>query len=181
MEESMSTYRASYLSVAVVLLAASSLPAQAQDEAPLRMIYAVWKDTEGAGYAMDHMSKTARDQVEAFAVLTKDKAGKVEVKQRYNQAGGSVRALQASQVVDTAIARLTAPPTSAADSASGYAPEAPARRLSEADLKKVVGMFGPGQSALILMSPKPAISQIERSLGVGGMSNAEIVELEIKE
>jgi hypothetical protein len=53
--------------------------------------------------------------------------------------------------------------------------------LSEADLKKVVGMFGPGQSALILLSPKPAISQIERSLGVGGMSNAEIVELEIKE
>ena len=173
----MSTYRASYLSVAAVLLVASPLPAQAQDEAPLRMIYAVWKDTEGAGYAMDHMSKTARDQVEAFAVLTKDKAGKVEVKQRYNQAGGSVRALQASQVVDTAIARLTAPPTSAADSASG---NAPARYLSEADLKKVVGMFGPGQSALILLSPKPAISQLERSLGVGGMSNAEIVELEVK-
>ena len=96
-------------------------------------------------------------------------------------AGGSVTALQASQIVDTAIARLSAPPPSAADSASGYAPAAQARRLSEEDLKKIVGMFGPGESALILMSPKPAISEIQRSLGVGAQSNAEIVALEVKQ
>ena len=145
------------------------------------MIYAVWKDTTGAGSTMKSMSKGAKDLIEAYAVLIKDKDGKVEVKQRHNKAGGSVTALQASQIVDTAIARLSAPPPSAADSASGYAPAAQARRLSEEDLKKIVGMFGPGESALILMSPKPAISEIQRSLGVGAQSNAEIVALEVKQ
>jgi hypothetical protein len=88
--------------------------------------------------------------------------------------------LQASQVVDTAIARLSAPPPNAADPASGYAPSAKAGRLSEEDLNKVVGMFGPGESALLLLSPKPAVSEIQRSLGVGTQSKAEIVELEVK-
>jgi hypothetical protein len=180
MEESMSTYRAWCVSLAAFLLVAGRLPAQAQDEAPLRMIYAVWSDTTGAGYAMQNMSKSARDLVEASAVLIKDKDGRIEVRQRQNKAGGSVRALQASQVVDTAIARLSAPPPSAADSVSGYAPDVP-RRLSEKDLNKIMGMLGPGESALILMSPKPAVSEIQRSLGVGTQSDAEIVELEIKE
>ena len=121
----------------------------------------------------------ARGQA-AGAVLIKDQAGQVEVKDRFNQAGGSATALQASQIVDTAVARLKAG-SGAADSASGYAPDAPARRLSEEDLKKVVGMFGPGQSALILLSPKPAIAELQRSLGTGAQSNAEIVELEIKQ
>ena len=48
-------------------------------------------------------------------------------------------------------------------------------------MKKVVGMFGPGESALLLISPKPAVSQIQRSLGVGAQSNAEIVSLEVKQ
>lgn len=125
------------------------------------------------------MSKAAWDQVAAGAVLIKDKAGQVQVKERYNQAGGSATALQASQIVDTAIARLSAG-SSGADSAKGYAPNAQARRLSEDDFKKVVGMFGPGQSAMILLSPKPAVAQLQRSLGAGAQSNAEIVELEIK-
>ncbi|MEZ0334962.1 MAG: hypothetical protein ACAI18_13210, partial [Gemmatimonadales bacterium] len=55
------------------------------------------------------------------------------------------------------------------------------RRLSEKDYNKLMSMFGPGESALILLSPKPAISEIERALGTGARSNAEIVELEIKE
>jgi hypothetical protein len=175
----MSTYRAWYVSLAAFLLVATQVPAEAQDEAPLRMIYAVWSDTTGAGYAMQQMSKSARDLVEASAILIKDKDGRIEVRQRQNKAGGSVRALQASQVVDTAIARLSAPPPSAAG-ASGYAPEVP-RRLSEKDLNKIMGMLGPGESALILMSPKPAVSEIQRSLGVGTQSDAEIVELEIEE
>jgi hypothetical protein len=177
----MSTYRAWYLSLAAFLLVASPLPAQDQAEPQLNMIYAVWKDTTGAGHTMKHMSKGAKDLIEAYAVVIKDTAGKVEVRQRHNKAGASVAALQASQLVDTAIARLSAPAPSAADSASGYAPNGRASRLSEEDLKKVVGMFGPGESALILMSPKPAISEIERSLGMGGQSNAEIVVLEVKQ
>ena len=78
----MSTYRAWYLSLAAFLLVAGRLPAQAQDEAPLKMIYAVWSDTAGAGSALKNMSKSARDQVEASAVLVKDKNGHVEVKQQ---------------------------------------------------------------------------------------------------
>jgi hypothetical protein len=83
-------------------------------------------------------------------------------------------------VVDTAIARLSTPPPSAADSVSGYAPNAP-RRLSEEDLNKLMGMFGPGESVLILLSPKPGVSVMQRSLGVGAQSDADIVELEVKE
>jgi len=41
----------------------------------------------------------------------------------------------------------------------------------------VVGLFGPGEAALILLSPKPAISDIQRSLWAAGQSNAKIVEL----
>ena len=177
----MSTYRAWYLSLTAVLMVPGPLVAQAQEEAPLRMIYAVWSDTTGAGYAMQNMSKSARDLVEASVVLVKAKDGRVEVKQRQNKAGGSVRALQASQIVDTAVARLSAAPPGAADSTSGYAPSAHTSRLSEEDLTKLKGMFGPGESALILLSPKPAVSEIQRSLGVGTQSDAEIVELEVQE
>ncbi len=175
----MSTYRAWYLSLAAFLLVAGRLPAQAQDEAPLKMIYAVYSDTASAGSAMKNMSKSARDLIEASAVLVKDKNGHVEVKQRQNKAGGSDRSMQASQVVDTAIARLSAPPPSAADSSSAYA-SAP-RRFSEKDYNKIMSMFGPGESALLLMSPKPAIAELERALGVGQHTNAEIVEFDIKE
>ena len=175
----MSTYRAWYVSLAAFLLVAGRLPAQAKDEAPLRLIYAVFSDTASAGSALKNMSKSAKDLIEASAVLVKDKNGHVEVKQRQNKAGGSDRAMQASQVVDTAIARLSAPPPSAADSSSAYG-SAP-RRLSEKDYNKLMSMFGPGESALILMSPKPAISEIERALGVGQHTNAEIVEFDIKE
>ena len=45
----------------------------------------IQKDTTGAGYAMKHMSKSAWDQVEAYAVLVKDKAGNVAVKHRHNE------------------------------------------------------------------------------------------------
>ena len=117
----MSTYRAWYVSLAAFLLVPGPLPAQAQDEAPLKMIYAVFNDTARAASAVKNMTKGAKDLVQASAVLVKDSNGQVEVKQRHNKAGGSDKALQASQVVDTAIARLSAPLPTAADSASAYA------------------------------------------------------------
>lgn len=175
----MGAYAPGIWSLAAFLVASSPLLAQEKAETPLRMIYAVWKDTAGAGYAMKHMSKGAYDKVAAYAVLIKDEHGAVEVKTRHNQAGGSPTAMQASQVIDTAIARLSALPPSAADSAAGYAPSAPSR-LSEEDLNKAKAMFGPKQSALLLLSPKPAVSEIQRSLGAGHQSNAQIVELEVK-
>ena len=173
-------YARGILSLAAFLLVAGELPAQDQAQPPLRMIFGVWQDTSGAGYASKHMSKTTWDQVAAGAVLVKDKAGHVQVSQRYNEAGGSVTALQASEIVDTAIARLSAAPSNP-DSVSGYVASVPARRLSEEDLKKVVTMFGPGQSALILLSPKPAIPELQRALGAGAQSNAKIVEVEIQQ
>jgi len=177
----MGTYARGVWSVAAFLLVAGPLAAQDTAEPPpLRMIYAVWKNADGAGHAMSKMSKTAKDQVEAYAVLVKNDAGHVEIKQRHNQAGGSARALQASQVIDTAIARLSAPLLTAEDSAAGYAPN-PNSRLSDEDLKKAVTMFGPGQSAVLLVSPKPAVSELERSLGMGAQSNAQIMELEVKQ
>jgi hypothetical protein len=175
----MGTYRAWYLSLAAFLLVPGQVRAQDKEAPPLKMVYAVWKDQGGAANTMKQMNKKTYDLVEAYAVLVKDTAGKVAVRQRHNKAGGSVTALQGSQVVDTAIARLSAPAPSAADSASGHAPSGQASRLSEEDLKKVVGMFGPGESAVIIMSPIPALSDIKHYLGVGGV--AEIVELEIKE
>ena len=48
-------------------------------------------------------------------------------------------------------------------------------------MKKAVTMFGPGQSAVLLLSPKPAVSELERALGTGAQSNAQIMELEVKQ
>ena len=44
-----------------------------------------------------------------------------------------------------------------------------------------IGILGPGQSAVLLVSPKPAVSELERSLGMGAQSNAQIMELEVKQ
>jgi hypothetical protein len=178
----MSTYRAWYLSLTAFMLVAGPRPALAQKDAQLKMVYAVWGDPEAAATIMRNMNKKTYDLVEAYAVLVKDKTGKVEVRQRHNQAGGSDRAMVASQTIDTAIARLSALPANAADSAKGYAPaNGPASRLSEKDLKKVVSMLGPGESAVLLISPKPNVSEMEHTLGMGGQGTPEIVEVDINE
>ena len=178
----MGTYRAWFQSLAVFLLVGGPLPAQAQEEQPLKMVYAVWKDIGGAANTMSHMNKKTYDLVEAYAVLVKDKTGKVEVTQRHNQAGGSAVAMTASQTIDTAIARLGALPPNAADSAQGYRPASgPASRLSEKDLKKVVSMLDPNESAVLLISPKPNVSEMEHFLGMGSQGTPEIVEVDINE
>ena len=126
------------------------------------------------------MNKKTYDLVEAYAVLVKDTTGKVEVSQRHNKAGGSDRAMQASQIIDTSIARLSALPPNAADSASGYAPKSgPASHLSEKDFKKVVSMLGPGESAVLIISPKPDVSEVERVLGMGSQGAPEVVVVDI--
>jgi hypothetical protein len=178
----MSTYRSGYLALAAVLLVASPSPALAQKDGPLKMVYAVWGDPGSAATIMRNMNKKTYDLVEAYAVIVKDKTGKVEVTQRHNQAGGSDRAIVASQTIDTAVARLSALPANAADSAKAYAPQnGPASRLSEKDLKKVVGMLKPGNSAVLLISPKPNVSEMEHTLGMGGQGTPEVVEVEINQ
>ena len=178
----MSPYCPWYLPLTAFLLVAGPLPALAQKEPELKMVYAVWEDPGAAATIMRNMNKKTYDLVEAYAVLVKDKTGKVEVKQRYNQAGGSDRAMVASQTIDTSIARLGALPPNAADSAQGYRPASgPASRLSEKDLKKVVSMLGPNESAVLLISPKPNVSEMEHFLGMGSQGAPEIVEVDIKQ
>jgi hypothetical protein len=52
--------------------------------------------------------------------------------------------------------------------------------LSEKDLKKVVSMLGPGESAVLLISPKPDVSEVERFMGMGGQGAPEVVVVDIK-
>jgi hypothetical protein len=176
-----STYRTRYLALAALVAVVGPLAAQAQDGPPLKMVYAVWKSPGGATNAMSHMNKKTYDLVQAYAVLVKDTAGKVEVKQRHNQAGGSPRAVKAAETIDTAIARLSALPPNAADSAAGYAPASgPASHLSEKDLKKVVSMLSPGESAVLLISPQPDVAEVQKFMGMGGQGAPEVVVVDLK-
>ena len=167
----MTTYRAWYLSLTAFLLIAGPRPAHAQKEAPVKLIYAVWKDTTGAERAVKHMSTEAKDKIEAYAVLIKDTAGTVEPRLRHHKAH-SATGLQASQTLDSAIARLSAPPGDTASMKNS--------RLSEEDLNKVVSMFNPGESVLLLLSPEPAVADIKHALGMGAMGHPEVVELKVK-
>jgi hypothetical protein len=179
----MSTYRAWYLSLAAFMAVAGPSLAQAQDKPELKMVYAVWKSTGGAETALNNMNKKTYDLVQAYAILVKDSTGKVEVKQRHNQAGGSPTAMKAAETIDTAIARLSALPPNAADSAAGYAPApgSPASLLSEKDLKRVMSMFKPGESAALLISPKPNVSQVQQNVGMGGQPGPEFVVVDIQQ
>ena len=112
----MSTYRAWYLSLASSLLVASPWAVQAQSQAPVKMVFAVWHDTTGAEAAVKRMSTSSKDHIEAYAVLIKDPAGKVDTRLRHHR-GNSVTGVQSSQTVDSAIARLSSP----SDSAQAYA------------------------------------------------------------
>ena len=177
----MSTYRTRYLALAALVTVVAPLSAQAQDGPPLKMVYAVWKSTGGASNTMHHMNKKTYDLVEAYAVLVKDTAGKVEVKDRHNKAGGSPQAMQAAETIDTAIARLSALPANAADSAAGYRPASgPASHLSEKDLKRVVGMLDPGESAVLLISPAPDVSEVQKFVGMGGQAAPEFVVVDLQ-
>jgi hypothetical protein len=181
MEESMGTYARGIWSLAAFLVVGSPLPGQAQEEAPLKMVYAVWKSPGAAANVVSQMNKKTYDKVEAYAVIVKDSTGKVELKQRHNKAGGSDRAMQAAVVIDTAVARLSALPPNAADSVVGYAPNGPASRLSEKDFKKVVSMLDPGESAVLLISPQPDVSEVERVLGMGSQGAPEVVVVDLEE
>ena len=174
MEQSMSTYRALYLSLTSCLLVASPWSLQAQSEAPVKLVFAVWHDTTGAESAVKRMSTSAKDQIEAYAVLIKDAQGKVDTRLRHHR-GNSVTGVQSSQTVDSAIARL-----SDTDSSQAYAVKTKATHLSEEDLKKVVGMFNPTESALLVVTTQPNAIEITKTLGLGAYGHPEVVQLEVK-
>ena len=177
----MSTYRSWYLSLVTFLLLAGPSLAVAQDGS-LKMVYAVWGDPGSAATIMRNMNKKTYDLVEAYAVIVKDKSGKVTVQQRHNKAGSSDRAMVASQTIDTSIARLSALPANAEDSVAGYKPAGgPASHLSDKDFKKVVSMLDPGESAVLLISPKPDVAEVQKFMGMGGQGAPEVVVVDLKE
>jgi hypothetical protein len=175
----MSGYRMCYLSLAGLLVTAGTLSAQEAAEPAQKMIIAVWSDKTAASNTVKHMSQSAKNQIAAYGVLVKDKDGAVAVKERYHNPTGPGAGVQASDIIDRATARLSEP-AGATDSASGYESGGKASQLSPEDLKKVQSMFGPNESALLLLSPTPDVSQIKRSLGLGGQSDVDIVELSVK-
>jgi hypothetical protein len=85
--------------------------------------------------------------------------------------------VQSSDIIDRATVRLSTPPASGTDSAGGYTSSDKSCQLSPEDLQKAQSKFGPGESALLLLSPTPDVSQIKRTLGIGGQSHVDIVEL----
>ena len=177
----MGTYTRGTWPLALFVLFANPLVAQDKDP-PLKMVYAVWKDIGGAAYTVTQMNKKNYDKVEAWAVIVKDSTGKVEVTQRGNKAGGSARAMQASVIIDTAVARLGALPANAGENASQYRPASgPASRLSEGDLKKVVSMLHPNESALLAISPKPDVADVEKFMGMGGHGTPEKVVIDLQQ
>jgi hypothetical protein len=61
----MRTYSPWYLSLTPFLLVASPGSAQAQEEAQVKMIYAVWPNPSAAENTLKHMNTGAKDQMEA--------------------------------------------------------------------------------------------------------------------
>jgi hypothetical protein len=170
-----------YLSLGGFLLVASPLSAQTPADAPQKMIIAVWPDTTSASNTVKHMSKGAKDQIAAYGVLIKHKDGTVEARERYHNPRGPGAGVQSSDIIDRAAVRLSTPPASGTDSTSGYESGDKPSQLSPEDLARVQSMFGPGESALLLLSPTPAVAEIKRTLGLGAQSSVEIVELTVKE
>ena len=163
----MSTYPTWYLSLAGFLLVVGPLSAQAPAEAPQKMIIAVWTDTTGG---LEH--RQAHEQ----GCQGPDRrlrgphqaqgwhgGGKGEVPQSPRSRSGSAE----QRHHDRATVRLSTPPASGTDSASGYESSGKPSQLSPEDLQKIQGMFGPGESALLLLSPTPAVSEIKRPWGLG--------------
>ena len=42
-------------------------------------------------------------------------------------------------------------------------------------------MLNPNESAVLLISPKPNVSEMEKFLGIGGQGTPEIVQVDIKQ
>jgi hypothetical protein len=74
----MNTHHPMWLPLAGLLALADPLPAQVHGQAPLKLIYAVWEDATGAPNAIAGLDKELRDQIESYAVIARDRDGKVE-------------------------------------------------------------------------------------------------------
>ena len=177
----MGTYRTLYLVTCRVGGGRGPLSAQAQDGPPLKMVYAVWKSTGGASNTMHHMNKKTYDLVEAYAVLVKDTAGKVEVKQRGNKAGGSAAGGAGCRNHRHRDRKAERAAAECGGFRRGYKPAGgPASHLSDKDLKRVVSMLNPGESAVLLISPQPDVAEVQKFVGMGGQATPEFVVVDLQ-
>ena len=159
----MNTHRALYLPLAGLALFAHPGPS------PLKMIYAVWEDSTGAANAIAALDNGLRGQIESYAIVTKGRDGTVQVREKHDRDDTSALSVEASQTIDSVVALLNEP---AADG-TGHKAQVSAENLTE-----MKDLLQPGESALLLMAPRPPIPELKRSLGMEP-GDAEVVEVEV--
>ncbi len=159
----MNTHRALYLPLAGLALLAHPGPS------PLKMIYAVWEDSSGAANAIATLDQDLRGQIESYAIITKGRDGTVQVREKHDRDDTSAPSVEASQTIDSVVALLNEPAT------DGTGHKA---RVSAENLTEMKDLLRPGESALLLMAPRPPIPELKRSLGMDP-GDAEILEVEV--
>jgi hypothetical protein len=164
----MTTY-SKILPLAGLLALAHPLPAPGHGQAPLKLIYAVWEDTTGAPNAIAGLDKQLRDQIESYAIITRDRDGSVEVREKHDKDDFSAPSVEAGQTIDSVVALLNEPAPIDGNRAT---------RISEGNLEEMKDLLQPGESALLLMAHRPPIPELRRTLGMDP-GDAEVVEVEV--
>jgi hypothetical protein len=151
--------------------------AQAQDTTPATVIFAVFPGPAGATNALNDRATARELGRESYAVVSKDRNGKVSVQKRHERssaptAGAAGAAARSATPVEDVIVMLEAPAVDTtgrpADS-SGYA--AGGRRtagtrtsLSQADTRKVQDALEPGTSAIVLVVADPSVDSVNSTM-----------------
>ncbi len=156
------------LPLAGLLALAHPLPAQGHGQAPLKLIYAVWEDTTGAPNAIAGLDKQLRDQIESYAIITRDWDGSVDVREKHDKDDFSAPSVEAGQTIDSVVALLNEPARLNGNRAT---------RIAK-NLDEMKDLLQPGESALLLMAPRPPIPELRRTLGMDP-GDAEVVEVEV--
>ncbi len=156
------------LPLAGLLALAHPLPAQGHGQAPLKLIYAVWEDTTGAPNAIAGLDKQLRDQIESYAIITRDRDGSVDVREKHDKDDFSAPSVEAGQTIDSVVALLNEPARLNGNRAT---------RIAK-NLDEMKDLLQPGESALLLMAPRPPIPELRRTLGMDP-GDAEVVEVEV--
>jgi hypothetical protein len=165
----MNTHHLLSLPLAGLLAFVGPLPAQGHGQSPLKLIYAVWGDATGAPNAIAGLDKQLRDQIESYAILARGPDGSVEIRAKHDKDDLSAPSVGASQTIDSVVALLNQPAPVDGKRAS---------RISAESAAEMKDLLQPGESALLLMAPRPPVRELRRSLGMDP-GDAEVVEVEV--
>jgi hypothetical protein len=165
-------------------------PAQAADSAPVALILAVFPGPNGAQQAMRDPSMAQQlSSAQSYAVVSKDKKGKVNVQKRPGQKGRQSNA-RANNAIDGAIALLGKPPQTGANADTNANPNANANPsananpnanpsanagaqpsgaasqagMSQADADKLSSALPAGNSAIILVVDDPSVAAADSTM-----------------